>query len=186
MGKLEKGNSLHDFCTSSLSLKLFENKVRSSSSRWVDGQLHPSHAVTRALGAGPTWGLQPSCCVSTLKRPPSLQDRPPGLAGDTHPCCSQRPAGLCAVARSRRTRRAPCQTPRPLWGQGVPSASPGAQATRLLPHSRPAPPPRATPPVPAVPLALGLVRDAPQGSEKAGAGAQGSEAGGPPTGAPPA
>lgn len=48
----------------------------------------------------------------------------------------------------------------------------------------PGPHPRARP-VPVVPLVLGLAGDPPQGSEKAGAGAQGSEAGGPPTGAPP-
>lgn len=41
------------------------------------------------------------------------------------------------------------------------------------------------PPTTAVPLVLGLAGDPPQGSEKAGAGAQGSEAGVPLTGAPP-
>lgn len=40
-------------------------------------------------------------------------------------------------------------------------------------------------PVPAVPLVLGLAGEPPQGSENAGAGAQGSEAGCPLTGAPP-
>jgi hypothetical protein len=53
------------------------------------------------------------------------------------------------------------------------------------PHQDCHPSPSKGSPVPAVPLLLGFAGEPPQGSEKAGAGAQGSEDGGPLTGAPP-
>lgn len=109
---------------------------------------------------------------------------------------------LCGVGRSQRTRQAPCRIPRWLWGRDAllspslgPRLSSHLQSGRppflrmldsnishsLLPGA-PFPPPTA---VPVVPLVLGLAGDPPQGSEKAGAGVQGSEAEGPLTGTPP-
>lgn len=81
-------------------------------------------------------------------------------------------------SKSENSSASVSKPPATVRGSRWHSASPGDWAPQGSAPPRP-------PPVPAVPLVLGLAGDPPQGSEKAGAGAQGSEARGPLTGAPP-
>lgn len=81
-------------------------------------------------------------------------------------------------SKSENSSASVSKPPATVQGSRWHSVSPGDWAPQGSAPSSP-------PPVPAVPLVLGLAGDPPQGSEKAGAGAQGSEARGPLTGAPP-
>lgn len=89
-------------------------------------------------------------------------------------------------SKSENSSASVSKPPTTAWGSRWHSASLGPRRPDPSHTQGSAPaPPEAPLQLPAVPLVLGLAGDPPQGSEKAGAGAQGSEAGGPLTGAPP-
>lgn len=109
-------------------------------------------------------------------------------------------AGYQLSSSKRSASRSPCPPAPRMSAQLIEGSGlllpPSTEETRHIPHSPVHLPhhthsdpvcltPEPTQYLPVVPLVLGLAGDPPQGSEKAGAGAQGSEAGGPPAGAPP-
>lgn len=87
-------------------------------------------------------------------------------------------------SKSENSSASVSKPPTTVRGSRWHSASPGPRRPDPS-HTQGSAPLPSPPPVPAVPLVLGFAGDPPQGSEKAGAGAQGSEAGVPLTGAPP-
>lgn len=107
------------------------------------------------VGAAAGGGLP----TASAREPPTpLMSNAPGLRAGTSPASSSSsPVLLPEGGRAVRSR----------------SKSENSSGSASNPETAP------------VPLVLGLAGDPPQGSEKAGAGAQGSEAEGPPTGAPP-
>lgn len=156
------------------------------------GQRQHAHPAREPQQAGEDGGAARRRALGTRDALPrsQAQQHPGSCRGDApHHLCSfslqtcHHGKGHMLVSEHRRVSATGAQRRR---GGGSPVLLPEAgRAVRRRSKSENSSASVSKPPATAVPLVLGLAGDPPQGSEKAGAGAQGSEARGPLTGAPP-